>query len=190
MRLAEDSGSASGNRYLASACCRRRDSPNPLAPTVIRPTGPADRDAILALVEGSGQFEAAALAHVRSTLESHLAGQGDGIWLTADDGEPVGVAYCAPEAVTSGTWNLLMLWMRDDRHGQGHGTALVRQVEEALRSRKARLLIVETSCLPAFATARSFYAKCGFEHEATIRNYFAAGDHKMVLTKSLTPSAA
>ena len=99
------------------------------------------------------------------------------------------MAYCAPEPVTSGTWNLLMLWTREDRHGLGHGTALVLDVERALRARNARLLIVETSASPGFAPARSFYAKCGFEHEATIRNFFAPGDHKVVLTKALAPSA-
>ena len=161
-----------------------------LGAEVIRPTILADRDAILALVEASGQFDADGLAHVRSTLDSHLAGQDVGLWVTADDGEPVGVAYCVPEPVTSGTWNLLMLWTRDDRHDRGHGTALVRHVERTLRAQQARLLIVETSALPAFATARSFYAKCGFEHEATIKHFFAAGDHKVVFTKILAPSAA
>ena len=157
---------------------------------VIRPTIPADRSAILALIEASGQFDAEGLTHVRITLEAHLAGHADAIWLTADDGEPVGVAYCLPEPVTSGTWNLLMLWTRGDRHHQGHGTALVRRVEEEIRTRAARLLIVETSGLPAYAPARAFYAKCGFAHEATIRNFFADGDHKLVFTRSLGSSAA
>ena len=155
---------------------------------MIRETETTDTPSILAIVEGSGQFDANGLAHVRSTLEQHFAGMGDGIWLTADDGEPVGVAYCAPEAVTNGTWNLLMLWTRDDRHGQGHGAALVSRVEQELRLRDARLLIVETSGLPTFAGARAFYAKCGFAHEATIKNFFAAGDDKLVFTKPLPVS--
>lgn len=156
---------------------------------MIRPTTPADRAPILGLIEASGQFDADGLRYVRSTLDAHLAGQGDGVWFTADDGEAVGVAYCAPEAVTNGTWNLLLLWTRSDRHGQGHGTALVRQVEDAVRTRNARLLIVETSGLPAFEPARSFYATCGFAHEATIKHFFADGDHKVVFTKALAQSA-
>ena len=144
---------------------------------------------ILSIVDGSGQFARDGIAHVRSTLEQHLAGAGDGLWLTADDGEPVGVAYCAPEAVTSGTWNLLMLWTREDRHGKGHGSALVRHVEKELEDRGARLLIVETSGLPAFATARAFYARCGFVHEATVRNFFADGDAKLIFTKPVSGSA-
>lgn len=146
-------------------------------------------DPILSIVEGSGQFDADGLGHVRATLEAHLAGGSEGVWLTADDGEPVGVAYCAPEPVTSGTWNLLMLWMRADRHGRGHGAALVEQIQTEIERRGARLLIVDTSALPAFAAARSFYSRCGFTHEATIRNFFADGDDKVILTKRLSGSA-
>lgn len=155
---------------------------------MIRDTVLSDAPAILKIVEQSGQFDADALGHVDETLKQHLAGSGEGIWLTADDGEPVGVAYCAPEPVASGTWNLLMLWMRSDRQGRGHGASLVRQMEQELRGREARLLIVETSGLEAFAPARAFYAKCGFVHEATIKNFFAAGDDKLVFTKSLMPT--
>ncbi len=152
---------------------------------MIRSTVKTDAAAILSIVKESGQFDAEGLAHVQDTLEQYLAYNGEEIWLTADDGEPVGVAYCAPEPVTSGTWNLLMLWTRSDRHGKGHGTSLVQQVEHELRRRAARLLIVETSGLPEFALARSFYAKCGFVHEASIRNFFDAGDDKLVFTKAL-----
>jgi ribosomal protein S18 acetylase RimI-like enzyme len=78
-----------------------------------------------------------------------------------------------------------MLWTRRDREGQSHGSALVNHVENALNERSVRLLIVETSGLPDFAGARSFYDKCGFTQEARIRNFFAAGDDKIVYTKSL-----
>ena len=157
---------------------------------LIRSTRKTDAKAILGIAKESGQFDSDGLAHVQDTLEQHLAGNGEGIWLTADDGEPVGVAYCGPEPVAAGTWNLLMLWTRSDRHGKGHGASLVKQVEHELHSRAARLLIVETSGLPAFAPARSFYAKCGFVHEASIKNFFATGDDKLVFTKSLAKSAA
>jgi GNAT superfamily N-acetyltransferase len=157
---------------------------------VIRKTERADQAALLHIVGQSGQFDEDGLAHVRATLEQHLDGHGDGIWLTADDGEPIGVAYCAPEPVAAGTWNLLMLWTRSDRHNQGHGAALVNQIEQALHARGARLLIVETSGTPGFAPACAFYAKCGFAHEASIRDFFAAGDDKLVFTKLLTRGAA
>jgi ribosomal protein S18 acetylase RimI-like enzyme len=144
----------------------------------------------MSIVESSGQFDTDGIAHVKSTLEQYFNGESQDIWLTADDSEPVAVAYCAPEAVTDGTWNLLMLWTRKDREGQGHGSALVEKVEHYLAARGARLLIVETSGLPAFETARAFYSKCGFQQEARIKNFFAAGDDKLVYTKAVASASA
>jgi hypothetical protein len=75
---------------------------------MIRNTIATDTEALMTIVESSGQFDAQSLNNVKGTLLEYLEGQSDGLWLTADDGEPVGVAYCAPELVTNGTWNLLM----------------------------------------------------------------------------------
>ncbi len=153
---------------------------------MIRSTISSDSEALLKIIADSNQFDTDGLAYVKATLDSYLEGNNDELWLTADDGEPIGVAYCAPEPVTSGTWNLLMLWVRKDRHGRGHGSALVGRVESALIERGARLLIVETSSLDEFAAARAFYNKCGFRQEARIKNFFAAGDDKIISTKPVS----
>jgi ribosomal protein S18 acetylase RimI-like enzyme len=153
---------------------------------MVRRTNRGDKGAILGLVKESGQFDDAGLAHVEQTLESYFNGEDEALWLTADDGEPVGVAYCAPEPVTRGTWNLLMLWTRKDREGRGHGFALVNHVERALVNASARLLIVETSGLAEFEKARNFYRKSGFIQEARIKNFFAEGDDKLVYTKAIS----
>lgn len=152
---------------------------------MIRNTIAADSDALMTIIGSSGQFDTDSLDFVKRTLINYLDGQSDDIWLTADDGEPVGVAYCAPEAVTIGTWNMLMLWTREDKSGQGHGSALVTQLEKELANRGARLLIVETSGLPEFASARVFYQKCGFFQEGKIRNFFAERDDKIIYSKPL-----
>jgi ribosomal protein S18 acetylase RimI-like enzyme len=156
---------------------------------VVRLTAPADAEAVLDILKASGQFDQDGLAFVRERLDEHLNSPSPAVWLTADDGEPVGVAYCAPEAVASGTWNLLMLWTRGDKRAQGVGKQLLAHLELELLLRHARLLIVETSSLPAFAAARAFYAKRGFCREATIRNFYATGDDKLVFTMPVTPSA-
>jgi hypothetical protein len=53
---------------------------------MIRETVPTDRDALLAMIESSGQFDESGLAHVEEKLNDHLAGESDALWLTADDG--------------------------------------------------------------------------------------------------------
>jgi hypothetical protein len=45
-----------------------------------------------------------------------------GFWLMDDDDGPVGMAYCEPERMTAGTWNLQLIMIQGDRQGQGRGT--------------------------------------------------------------------
>ena len=152
---------------------------------MIKKTGAEDRTKLLSIIKKSGQFDNDGLQHVQQTLDEHLAGQDEALWYTAHDNEPVGVAYCTPEPMTSGTWNLLMLWVEAGFEGRGFGSALVTKIESELQQKGARLLIVETSGMDDFNTARLFYAKAGFQLEARIKNFFDAGDDKLVYTKSL-----
>ena len=142
--------------------------------------------ALLAITEASGKFDADSLAYVADTLDAHWANPQQAIWLTAlADEQPIGVAYCAPEPVTNGTWNLLMLWVKDGFEGKGFGRALVSGVEDELRERGARLLIVETSQLPDFEPARKFYQNYGFKLEAEVKDFFDVGDNKLIYIKEL-----
>ena len=149
-------------------------------------TSPQHKQPLLAIIEASGQFDADGLAYVADTLDAHWDNPQQAIWLTAIDTEqPVGVAYCAPEPVTDGTWNLLMLWLQDGFAGQGFGKALVAEIEKELRARSARLLIVETSQLPEFERARKFYQSYGFQLAAEVKDFFAVGDNKLIYSYRL-----
>ena len=152
---------------------------------MIRPTIITDKPSIFTILRDSNQFDEEGISFVEGILDQHLLEGSSAIWLTAFEEEPIGVAYCNPEPVSSGVWNLLMLWIREDKQRLGLGRKLVEQVELNLKEKGARLLLVETSSKPMFETARMFYAKCGFIHEATIRNYFEDGDDKLILTKLL-----
>ena len=147
------------------------------------------RASLLAIIEASGQFDVDGLAHVASTLDAYLANSEDAIWLTAlANAAPIGVAYCIPEPITDGTWNLLMLWLQEGFLGKGFGNALVSEIEKQLIERNARLLIVETSQLPDFERARKFYQNYGFQLAAEVKDFFAAGDNKLIYTKALAGS--
>ncbi len=54
-----------------------------------------------------------------------------------------------------------------------------------MTARGGRMLLVETSGLPDFERTRAFYRKCGYEEEARIRDFYAAGDDKVVFRKVL-----
>ena len=154
---------------------------------MIRPTTPDDTAAILELAVSSGLFPPDATDEVASILAGALRGDlgPDHVWLTDDEGGPVGVAYFAPERLTEGTWNLYMLAIRPDRQRQGRGRAIVRHVERAVARRGGRLLLIETSGLGSFAQTRAFYQALRYDEEARIRDFYKPGDDKVVFRKAL-----
>jgi ribosomal protein S18 acetylase RimI-like enzyme len=106
-------------------------------------------------------------------------------WASYDDGSPKAVAYCVTEAMTVGTWNLLLIAVNPDRQGNGIGAQLMSFVEAKRASEGARVLLVETSGTDDFIRTRALYAQLGYDEEARIREYYDAGDDKIVFRKAL-----
>jgi len=156
---------------------------------MIRPITPDDTTALIALADATGLFQPNQLGELAEMLFDYFGGSSDErFWLVDDDRGVVGVAYCEMERMTDGTWNLQLIAVRPDHQGQGRGTALLRCVEQTLTVRDGRMLLVETSGLPSYERTRAFYAKCGYEEEARIRDFYAPGDEKIVLRKLLLPN--
>ncbi|NJL56772.1 GNAT family N-acetyltransferase [bacterium] len=151
---------------------------------MIRPITPDDTTDLMAIAEAIG-FQPNELEVLAEILTDYFKGNknSDRFWLMDDDHGPVGVAYCEQERMTEGTWNLQFIAIQPDRQGQGRGTALLRYVEQTLVRRGARILLVETSA--SLDRARAFYRQCGYEEEARIRDFYGAGDDKIVCSKAL-----
>ena len=150
---------------------------------MIRPAILADTTALMAIAKAIG-FASYELDALTKMLVDSLGG-GHALWLTDDDDQsgPVGVAYCEPERMTDQTWNLQLIAMHPDHQRQGRGGKLLHHIEAMLKTRGGRLLLVET--LASLDQARAFYLKNGFEEEACIRDFYAAGDDKIVFRKIL-----
>ncbi len=58
-------------------------------------------------------------------------------------------------------------------------------VEKTLQESGQRVLLVETSGSEDFALTRKFYTKCGYEQEARVRDYYAAGEDMVLFRKVL-----
>ncbi|MFM2060563.1 MAG: hypothetical protein RLZZ507_233 [Cyanobacteriota bacterium] len=152
---------------------------------MIRLTTPDDTNAIIAVAETIG-FQSQELDYLKKMLSDYFKdGETESFWITYEEKEPVGVAYCEPERMTHQTWNLLLIAIREDLQGQGRGGKLLHYVEQTLMAHGGRMLLVETSGLPDFERTRAFYVKCGYQEEARIRDFYAAGDDKIVFRKLL-----
>lgn len=152
--------------------------------TTIRPLLRGDLPRVAHLVDANAMFPSDMLDDMTA---AYFAGDSDTQrWIVADAGTVAGVAYTVPEPLTEGTWNTLCICVDPETHGQGIGTVLMRHIERELGAEGARVLLVETSGTPSFARTRGFYDMLGYEREARIRDYYSAGDDKIVFRKALT----
>ena len=149
----------------------------------IRPVTPEDLPALKAVIDSNKLFPSDMLDEMISDYFSNEDSKD--YWFTYDDGLPVAVGYCAPERMTEGTWNLYLIAVHPNRQRSGHGASMLHHIEQKLADRGERILLVETSGLESFEGTREFYCKCGYDREAQIREFYQAGEDKIIFRKSL-----
>lgn len=160
-----------------------------LNPFDIRPLTVEQLPAVKSVIEDVALFPSELLDDMTAPFMAGTA-QAE-LWFVAiADGVACAVAYCAAERMTDGTWNLLLIAVRRDRQGEGLATALTNHVERMLAERGARILLVETSGLPTFERTRAVYRHLGYVEEARVREFYAAGEDKVVFWKRLQGAAA
>jgi len=159
---------------------------------MIRPITSEDTEPLIALASDSGLFSPEQLDTLRPMVSASLSDTSDThpFWITDDENGLVGLAYCEPERMTEGTWNLQLIAVHPTRQRQGRGAQLLRHLEQSLAARGARILLVDTLGTPDFEHVRAFYRKHGFDEEARIREFYAAGADKVVFRRALAPSTS
>lgn len=149
----------------------------------IAPTTTDDISALKVVLDQTQLFPSELLP---SMLAPALSGESEAAWLTCHvDGVAVGLCFAEHEKLTDRTWNMLTLVVLPDLQGKNVGTALVQAMEDHLRSKGQRILVVDTSGKDEFALTRKFYAKNYYEEEARIRDFWAKGDDKVTYRKAL-----
>ncbi len=157
---------------------------------MFRPTVPADALQLLALTAATGYFK----PHEVETLDEvfvdyfkearddygHLA------FTWEEDGRPVGFVYYAPTEMTDRTWELWWIVVDPSRQGRGLGREMLRLVEDDIRRRDGRILLIETSSTPHYEPTRRFYLKNGYTLAAQVADYYADADDKVIFSRRLS----
>lgn len=157
---------------------------------MIRLTIPEDTDALVTLAEETSVFKPAEIVALREVLDDYHAKARD--WghraITCErENHIIGFAYYAPAAMTDRTWYLYWIAVARRTQARGVGSAMLHHVEDDIRRSQGRLFLIETSSLPHYEPTRFFYLKHGYEHDCTLHDYYADGDHMMVFRKRLAP---
>ena len=150
----------------------------------IRNVSIQDMEALNRVIDSSGLFPSDLLSEMMNDYFTNP--HSHDIWLTyIPDETPVAIAYCAPERLTEGTYNLYLIAVHEEFQGLGIGGELMRYIEELLQMKGQRILLVETSGLPEYERTRKFYDTCGYPREAVIRDFYREEEDKVIFWKKL-----
>lgn len=105
--------------------------------------------------------------------------------------QPVGYVCYGPTPMTAGTYDLYWIAVDPARHGRGAGSLLVEYVEQQVShpermvsaTEPARLMVIETSSLPRYESARRLYRRHNYNEVARIPDFYADGDDRVLYTK-------
>ncbi|OGP21492.1 MAG: hypothetical protein A2054_00850 [Deltaproteobacteria bacterium GWA2_55_10] len=155
----------------------------------IRKTTGADREALLKFIKASENLTGEEKDCAVELLDIYLkdAGQTDYSFITAlgPEGSQAGYACYGKRPLTLATYDLYWILVDPDRRRSGIGRLLLKEVEGLLRDGGAKIIVAETSGLPAYEAARRLYMESGYSEEARIRDFYKPGDDVLFYTKRL-----
>lgn len=95
----------------------------------------------------------------------------------------IGYACWGPTPATDRTWDLYWIAVDPVLQGAGIGTILLEEVERRLAGQHARMLVIETSSRSDYAATRAFYGRRGYAVAASVRDFYAPGDDRIIFVK-------
>jgi D-alanine-D-alanine ligase len=101
------------------------------------------------------------------------------------EGNILGYVCFGPRSLTSGTFDLYWIAVDPSARRCGVGRMLLAACEQAVRDLQGRLIVLETSGLPAYEPTRKFYLSTGYILEATIKDFYSDGDDLVIFSKHL-----
>lgn len=160
----------------------------------VRPLRAGDRARLRQVVASTGNFTEAEVATALELVDEALAdGDASGyLFLILEDTTASprvqGYACYGPTPLTEGVYDLYWIVIDRAAHGRGHGRRLLSLVEEEVRTRGGRKLLIETSSQESYAGTIRFYERSGYELAARVRDFYKVGDDKLVYAKDFGPA--
>jgi GNAT superfamily N-acetyltransferase len=147
----------------------------------------ADGPQILDIAARAGVFSQEEVDCVKDLWEDYLTSGpvvGGYNFIVDRDGDRVlGFACYGPRDLTSGVFDLYWIAVDSSLHRNGVGRKLLTATEEAVRKAGGRMLIAETSGTAHYEPTRNFYLGMAYLMEATIKDFYMAGDDLVIFVK-------
>jgi ribosomal protein S18 acetylase RimI-like enzyme len=147
-----------------------------------------DRDVIERILIDTKNFNSDEIEIAMELIDFYLkdAKQKD-YEIFVDDNEGVinGYICIGPRPLTEGTYDLYWIAVNPNVQSKGIGSKLISYIEEHLKDRSARLVLIETSGKPSYEKERRFYEKNLYNKFVEIEHFYKEGDSLVVYGKYL-----
>ncbi len=154
----------------------------------IRPIKRTDLAEIERFLKGLSEFReeeiACALELVTASLKNGKSDEDYSVICAELNGSGVVGFICYGKTpLTKAAYDLYWI-VTDPKHRRsGIGKSLLHNLEATLREKGVNILLAETSSLPTYSKACSFYEREGFRKESLIKDFYAPGDDKITYCK-------
>jgi ribosomal protein S18 acetylase RimI-like enzyme len=157
----------------------------------LRTINPDDRSRIHEIVTAAGNFSDQEIATAMELVDEAIQrGEESGYAIVVaeiSETSPTvaGYACYGPTPLTEGVFDLYWIAVHPKAQGYGIGRKLIGFVEEDIRSRGGRMLLIETSSRQDYDSTIEFYRRTHYELAARIKNFYRIGDDKLIFSKEL-----
>lgn len=154
---------------------------------MIRPMEPPDKAPVLELIRATGFFTPAEVDVAEELIDVYLEDpdQQDYHVVVAENDRKAAAGYMTwgPTPLTEGAYDIYWMAVSPAEQGKGRGKAFVRWLEDEVRRRDGRLILIETSSQPKYQGTRQFYIGLEYKEVARVPDFYRAGDDRVIYAK-------
>ena len=159
----------------------------------IRPVEARDRERIHKILVSTNRFTEEEVRIADELVESAVEHPEKGDYIVHVLEEPDSGPHKAVQGyvcygatpMTEGVFDLYWIAVDPRQQGLGFGQLLLRFVENEVRRKRGRMLLIETSSKESYGPTMRFYQRSGYDEISRIKDFYRIEDDKVVFCKKL-----
>jgi ribosomal protein S18 acetylase RimI-like enzyme len=152
----------------------------------IRRADRQDRTTVLSMLTESGFFRQTELKIAEEVFDDAVANGPGGDYqsfICYQQDKPLGWICFGPTPCTVGAYDIYWLIVEPQKQRKGIGSVLMRFATDIIKDSRGRMIVVETSGSDRYGPTRKFYERMGFSQAAVVKDFYSAGDDKVIYVK-------
>ncbi|MBK9333304.1 MAG: GNAT family N-acetyltransferase [Ignavibacteria bacterium] len=146
-----------------------------------------DREKIICILKDTRNFSDDEINIAVELIDVYLnnPGQNDYEIFVDEEIKIRGYVCIGPRPLTEGTYDLYWIAVNPSVQSSGIGSGLINFIEDHLKSKNGRLVLIETSGKESYEKERRFYEKNNYMLLVNIKDFYKPGDDLIVYGKYL-----